>query len=159
VWPLGPSAAASSTVAGDRPRIFVAGRGTLNISGTSSGAAYGTWWSRGFGAFETSSGEANVDAHDETMELAKDLGKTCPAAIVTVDKTKADYAVALNRESKRKRGLLRNNSQVMVINREGTVVMGNNTHTVSGSAKDACAAILADWEKTHGAAKATPPQS
>ncbi len=167
VWPLAPSAAASTAstypgkaAAGVHPRVFVAGRGTLNVSSTSSGAAYGTWWSRGFGAFEAESGEANFDAHDETMELAKDLGKICPAVTVTVDKTKADYAVALNRESKRKRGLLRDNSQVMVIDHEGTVLMGNNTHTVSGSAKDACSAILQDWQKTHATpAAAPPPQS
>jgi len=165
VWPIGPpptaspltaSIPATKPLAGDKPRVFVAGRGTLNIASSSTSAAYGNWWSGGVGVLEASSGETNFDAHDETMELAKDLGRSCPAVVVTVNKTMADYAVSLNRESKRKRGLFRDNSQVLVINREGTVLMGNSTHTVAGSAKDACNSILEDWQRDH-APQVRPP--
>jgi len=162
VWPIGPPSTAAPLTgninppAGDKARVFVAGRGTLNIASSSTSAAYGNWWSGGLGVLEASSGETNLDAHDETIELAKDLGKSCPAVVVTVNKTIADYAVSLNRESKRKRGLFRDNSQVLVINREGTVLMGNSTHTVAGSAKDACNAILEDWQRNH-APQVRPP--
>jgi hypothetical protein len=52
-----------------------------------------------------------------------------------------------DRESKQKRGLLRSNSQVQVLNRLGDVIGAGSARTVSHASKDACNTILADWSK------------
>src|SRR5258705_5318676 len=84
----------------DKPRVFMAGRGTTNgmtrgaVGGNRSG---GAWWAGG-------RSDSIVDSHDESMELAKDFASTCPGAQVTVNPEAADYVTSLNRESKAKKG-------------------------------------------------------
>lgn len=122
----------------EKPRVFVAGRGTQNV--TTNAAVSGNHW------FRSGHAESNVDAHDESMEVTKDL-QQCQGVIVTVNEANADYTVMLDRESKKKRGLLRSNSQVQVVNRAGDVVGAGAARTVSNASKDACNTILADWAK------------
>jgi hypothetical protein len=122
----------------ERPRVFVAGRGTQNV--VTNAASSGNHW------FRSGHAETNVDAHDESMEVSKDL-QQCQGVIVTVNEAAADYTVMLDRESKQKRGLLRSNSQVEVVNRAGDVIGAGAARTVNHASKDACNTILADWAK------------
>ncbi len=134
-------AVALSANAQDKPRVFVQGKGSENVSSNGSGVGgkhWGTWGSK-----------STVDAHDEGMEVTKDLQKNCSGAIITINETNADYIVMMNRESKQNRGLLRSNSQIQVANKAGDVIGTNATHTVGNAAKDACNLILADWQ-AHG---------
>lgn len=142
----------------DKPRIFVQGKGSQNVtaSGSSGGGQHwGTWGSR-----------ASLDSHDEAMQVTRDLQKECSGAIVTLDQSNADYTVMLNRESKHNRGLLRTNSQVQVANRLGDILGTSATRTVGNASKDACQLILADWSQ-HGriaapaptASSSAPPQA
>lgn len=137
-------------IAQDKPRVFVQGKGSENL--TSSGSEGGT---RHWGAWGSRS---TVDSHDEGMEVTKDLQKNCSGVMVTLNQSNADYTVMLNRESKQNRGLLRSNSQVQVANRLGDILGTNATRTVGNAAKDACQLILADWSQ-HGriAAPDSPP--
>jgi PDZ domain len=125
----------------DKPRVFVQGKGSQNVttSGSEAGGRYwGSWGSR-----------SSVDSHDEAMEVTKDLQKNCSGVMVTLDQSNTDYTVMLNRESKHNRGVLRTNSQVQVANRLGDVLGANATRTVGNASKDACRLILADWSQ-HG---------
>src|SRR4029077_15309360 len=125
----------------DKPRVFVQGKGSQNVttSGSQAGGRYwGSWGSR-----------SSVDSHDEAMEVTKDLQKNCSGVIVTLNQSNTDYTVMLNRESKHNRGLLRSNSQVQVANRLGDVLGANATRTGVNASKDACRLILADWSQ-HG---------
>lgn len=129
------------SLAQDKPRVFVQGKGSQDV--TTSGAAggghhWGTW-----GANST------IDSHNESMEVTKDLQKECSGVTVTLNQSAADYTVMLNRESKHNRGLLRTNSQIQVANRLGDVLGTNATRTVGNASKDACQLILADWSQ-HG---------
>jgi hypothetical protein len=124
----------------DKPRVFVAGRGTQNA--VTNASVSGNRW------FRSGHAETNIDAHDESMEVTKDL-QQCSGVVVTVNQANSDYTVMLDRESKQKRGLLRSNSQVQVVNRAGDVVGAGAARTVSHASKDACNTILADWSK-HG---------
>jgi hypothetical protein len=129
-----------SASAQDKPRIFVQGKGSENVSSNGSGGGgkhWGTWGSK-----------STIDAHDESMEVTKDLQKNCSGASITINQSNADYIIMMNRESKQNRGLLRTNSQIQVANRAGDVIGTNATRTVGNAAKDACALILADWQ-TH----------
>jgi hypothetical protein len=125
----------------DKPRIYVSGKGTQNESSNSS-ATYNHW-------FATAHTESTSDAHDEGMEVTKDLQKECPGTMVTFNQAAADYTVMLNRESKQKRDVFRTNSQVEVVNRAGDVIGSGATRTVNAASKNACALILSDWAQ-HG---------
>ena len=123
----------------DKPRVFVQGKGSQNVttSGSEAGGRYwGSWGSR-----------SSLDSHDEAMEVTKDLQKNCSGVMVTLDQSNTDYTVMLNRESKHNRGVLRTNSQVQVANRLGDVLGANATRTVGNASKDACRLILADWSQ------------
>jgi hypothetical protein len=125
----------------DKPRIFVQGKGSENVSSNGSGGGgrhWGAWGSK-----------STIDSHDESMEVTKDLQKNCSGAIVTLNQSNADYTVILNRESKQNRGLLRSNSQVQVANRAGDILGTSATHTVGNAAKDACELVMSDWQ-SHG---------
>lgn len=137
-------------MAQDKPRVFVQGKGSQDV--TSSGAGTG---GRHWGSWGSSS---TADSHDEGMEVTKNLQKECSTVIVTLNQSNADYTVMLNRESKKNRGLLRTNSQIQVANRLGDVLGTDATHTVGNASKDACQLITADWSQ-HGriAVPADPP--
>ncbi|MGC2447628.1 MAG: hypothetical protein WA477_08285 [Candidatus Sulfotelmatobacter sp.] len=125
----------------DKPRVFVQGKGSQDVSSNGSGVGghhWGTWGSK-----------STIDSHDESMEITKDLQKECPGVTVTINDSNADYIVMMNRESKQNRGLLRSNSQIQVANKAGDVLGTNATHTVGHASKDACNLIMADWE-AHG---------
>jgi len=125
----------------DKPRVFVQGKGSENVSSNGSGGGgrhWGAWGSK-----------STIDSHDESMEVTKDLQKNCSGVTVTINDSNADYIVMMNRESKQNRGLLRSNSQIQVANKAGDVLGAKATHTVGNAAKDACSLILADWQE-HG---------
>ena len=128
----------------DKPRVFVQGKGSENVS-TNGAAGGGHHWA-------TWGSKSTIDAHDESMEVTKDLQKNCSGVIVTINQANADYIVMMNRESKQNRGLLRSNSQVEVANKAGDILTTSATHTVGNAAKDACNAIMADWQ-SHGPMK------
>lgn len=123
----------------DKPRVFVQGKGSQDV--TTSGAGSGGQHWGAWGANST------IDSHDEGMEVSKDLQKECSGVTVTLNQSAADYTVMLNRESKHNRGLLRTNSQVQIANRLGDVLGTNATRTVGNASKDACQMILADWSQ------------
>ena len=135
----------------DKPRVFVQGKGSENVSSDGSAGGGHHWAAWG--------SKSTIDSHDESMEVTKDMQKNCSGVIVTLNQSNADYTVILNRESKQNRGLLRSNSQVQVANKSGDILGTSATHTVGNAAKDACELITSDWQ-THGrvnAATASAP--
>jgi len=125
----------------DKPRVFVQGKGSENVSSNGSAGGGHHWAAWG--------SKSTIDSHDESMEVTKDMQKNCTGVIVTLNQSNADYTVILNRESKQNRGLLRSNSQVQVANKSGDILGTSATHTVGNAAKDACELVISDWQ-THG---------
>lgn len=134
-------AVAVAANAQDKPRVFVQGKGSQDVSSNGSGVGGHHWGSWG--------SKSTIDSHDESMEITKDLQKECPGVTVTINDSNADYIVMMNRESKQNRGLLRSNSQIQVANKAGDVLGTNATHTVGHASKDACNLIMSDWQ-AHG---------
>src|SRR5690349_10520070 len=65
----------------DKPRVFVQGKGSENVSSNGSGGGgkhWGTWGSK-----------STIDAHDESMEVTKDLQKNCPDTTITINQANA----------------------------------------------------------------------
>jgi hypothetical protein len=146
-------AIAVSANAQDKPRVFVQGKGSENVS--SNGAAGGDHHWAAWGSKST------IDSHDESMEVTKNFQRDCSDVTVTINQANADYTVMMNRESKQNRGLLRSNSQIQVANRAGDIIGTKATRTVGNASKDACNLIVADWQ-AHGRinaqeAPAVPP--
>jgi hypothetical protein len=140
----------SLAIAQEKPRVFVQGKGSQDVTSSGSGGGgrhWGTW-----------GGSSTIDSHDEGMQVTKDLQKDCSGVVVTLNQSVADYTVMLNRESKKNRGLLRTNSQVQVANKMGDVLGTNATRTVGNAAKDACQLIVADWSQ-HGRIPDAAPAS
>jgi hypothetical protein len=138
-----------SAQAQDKPRVFVDGKGSQDVTSSGSGGGGNHWAAWG--------SRSTIDSHDESMEVTKDLQKNCGAVTITLNQQNADYTIMLNRESKKNRGLLRSNSQVEVANRAGDVLGTNATHTVGNAAKDACQLIASDWQ-AHGRLQAAGPE-
>ena len=134
-------AIAVSANAQDKPRVFVQGKGSENVS--SNGAAGGDHHWAAWGSKST------IDSHDESMEVTKNFQKDCSDVTVTINQANADYIVMMNRESKQNRGLLRSNSQIQVANKAGDIIGTKATRTVGNASKDACNLIVADWQ-AHG---------
>jgi hypothetical protein len=146
-------ALALSANAQDKPRVFVQGKGSENVSSGGSGGGGSHWGAWG--------SKSTIDSHDESMEVTKNLQKDCSGVTVTINQANADYIVMMNRESKQNRGLLRTNNQIQVANRAGDILGTNATRTVGNASKDACNLIVADWQ-AHGRinaqeAPAAPP--
>jgi hypothetical protein len=141
-------AIAVSAYSQDKPRVFVQGKGSENVSSNGSAGGGHHWAAWG--------SKSTIDSHDESMEVTKDLQKNCAGVTVTINESNADYIVMMNRESKQNRGLLRTNSQIEVANKAGDVIGTNVTRTVGNAAKDACNLILADWP-IHGRTNAPTP--
>lgn len=142
-------AVAIAVSAQDKPRVFVQGKGSENVSSNGSGGGGHHWAAWG--------SKSTIDSHDESMEVTKDLQKSCEGATVTINESNADYIIMMNRESKQNRGLLRTNSQIQIANKAGDVIGTNATRTVGNAAKDACNMIMADWQ-AHGRVNVpTPP--
>lgn len=141
-------AIAVSAYSQDKPRVFVQGKGSENVSSNGSGAGGHHWAAWG--------SKSTIDSHDETMEVTKDLQKNCAGVTVTINQSNADYIIMMNRESKQNRGLLRTNSQIQVANKAGDVIGTNATRTVGNAAKDACNLIVADWQ-AHGPVNTPTP--
>ena len=140
-------AIAVSTNAQDRPRVFVQGKGSENV--TSNGADGGNQHGAASGSTI------------ESMEVGKNFHKDCSGVIVTINQANADYIVMMNRESNQNQGLLRSDSQIRVANRAGDIIGTKATRTVGNASKDACNLIVADWQ-AHGrinaqAVPAVPP--
>jgi hypothetical protein len=128
-------AIAVSTNAQDRPRVFVQGKGSENV--TSNGADGGNQHGAASGSTI------------ESMEVGKNFHKDCSDVIVTINQANADYIVMMNRESEQNRALLRSNGQVRVANRAGDIISTKATRMAGNASKDACKLIVADWQ-AHG---------
>ena len=121
-------AIAFSANAQDKPRVFVQGKGSENVS---------------------SNGVAGGDNHwAERMEVGKNFQKDCSHVIVTINQANADYIVMMNGVSKQNLGLLRSNSQIQIANRAGEII-GTKANPRVGNASKACNLIVADWQ-AHG---------
>jgi hypothetical protein len=130
----------------EKPRVYINGTGNVDVRMDGSAA--------GGSSLLVGATHSTVAAHNQTLELAKDFQKQCPAVIVTLNPADADYRVELDHDAFR--GLNYKNNQVMVTNRRGDLLMANATHAVSRSANDSCAAILTDW-KTNGKIETPTP--
>jgi len=85
-----------------------------------------------------------ISKHDETMEMARLLLKSCPEISVTTKETDSDYSLLLNRQEEHFGSAV---SQVMVLRPDGSVISASKQGTVARAVRDGCRAILTDWKE------------
>jgi hypothetical protein len=97
---------------------------------------------------------------DQTMEMTRDLLKSCPEISLTrKDGLTPDYYLLLNRGEEY--GLFKNAaSQVMLLDADKNVLFSAKKGTVAQASKAGCKAILADWKtrRPQTAQQKTDPQ-
>jgi hypothetical protein len=82
-------------------------------------------------------------ARPQTAEIIKTFGERCPNAIVTMNKSKADYIVLLDHEGGK--GILRRDNKFALFSGDGDVVDSGSTRSLGSAVKDACEAMLRHW--------------
>jgi len=91
--------------------------------------------------------------------MAQDFLQFCSTATITLDRaTTPDYFVFLNRKGSPTLFGEIGQSQIMVLNRNKSVIFVAKTGTVKNAVKHACNAIAADWQ-ANGAIAARAPDS
>ncbi len=88
----------------------------------------------------------HVRRDDQTMELARDLLKNCPEISLTrKEDATPDYYLLFNRGDQY--GLFASAmSQIMLLDRDKTVIFSSKQGTVARASKDGCKAVLTDWK-------------
>src|SRR5439155_17847175 len=100
----------------------------------------GTWWVRNSGG---SWSHLSGGARPQTSEMVKTFGERCPSVIVNNNPQMADYAVIFDHEGGK---FVRKDNKIAVFNRIGDSIFSHSTRSLGNSVKDACSAILADWQ-------------
>jgi len=73
--------------------------------------------------------------HSQAVEMSRDLGQSCPDALITVNAQIADYTISLGRDN-----------QMLVADRNGNVIAPPvKKETVAKAGKRACDVISSDW--------------
>lgn len=126
-------AATLSSVAAEKPRVFITDSKSWEVSGGVGGTqdAFG--------------GASKGGARPQTAEIIKTFNQRCPNVIVNNKQDKADYVVLLDHEGG-KDAVSRDN-KVVVFNKDGDAIMSNSTRMLGNAVKDACTSITADWPK------------
>lgn len=111
-----------------RPRVFLEESNSWEMAG-GAGAVNGT----GGGAIAGG-------ARPQTVELMKTFRERCPAAIITMDKSKADYIVMFDREGGK--DLVRRDNKIAIFQNGGDLLYAGSTRSLGNAVKDACGVIL-----------------
>ena len=122
----------SGLIAAEKPRIFIAGRDPVQITGeTASGDAKGS-------LTVTRSGTASQD-----VAVLKTFLERCPAVVVTGNAEKADYIVRVNHDEVSPATPFVAGNKIAVFNREDELIYGTSARLLRNAVKDACKAITA----------------
>jgi hypothetical protein len=101
----------------------------------------------------SSKGNQWAAARDQSMEMSKDIEKSCPGLKITLNQNMADYTIALNHIEV---GFSRDN-QIQVANHDGDLISKTKEGgSFANGIKKACGIILDDWAKTTGASSPIP---
>src|SRR5262245_55976048 len=134
IFPL-PILAVASFVAQEdkpKPRVFITDSQSWELAG-------------GFTATkDAAAGSIRGGARPQTAEVIKTFGEKCGGVTVTMKADKADYVVLLEHEGG-KPGLHKDN-KFALFNSDGDAIKSGSTRSLGNAVKDACAALVKDWE-------------
>src|SRR5262245_45692301 len=115
-----------------KPRVFISDSESWELAG-------------GFSANkDVAAGTVRGGARPQTAEVIKTFNEKCPDVTVTMKADKADYVVLLEHEGG-KPGLHKDN-KFALFNSDGDAIKSGSTRSLGNAVKDACAALVKDWE-------------
>lgn len=115
-----------------KPRVFITDSQSWELSG-------------GFAATkDAAAGRISGGAKPQTAEVIKTFGEKCPDVTVTMNAEKADYVILLERDAKDS-PLLKDNKYAL-FNKDGDAIKSGSTRSLGNAVKDACAALVKDWQ-------------
>jgi hypothetical protein len=91
-----------------------------------------------------SKGSNRNSERDQSMEMSKDILKTCPDLRITINQQAADYTIRLNHVE---HGLLIRDNQIQVFNKDGDLMKNKEGGSIKGNVKQACELIHQDWAR------------
>lgn len=115
-----------------KPRVYVTDSSSWEISG-----GWGESGGSGGGALKGG-------ARPQTAEIVKTFGERCPDVLANNKKELADYVVILDHEGGK--GIAHKRNKIAVFNRSGDSIFSDSTRSLGNSVKDACSAIVSDFE-------------
>lgn len=116
----------------EKPRVFVTDSQSWQMSGGFGGSTDGA------------GGAVSGGARPQTAEIIKTFGERCKESIVTIKKERADYIVILEHEGGKT--FIRKDNKFAIFNGDGDAIRSGSTRSLGNSVKDACEAMLKDWQ-------------
>jgi hypothetical protein len=114
-----------------KTRVFVSDSASWEVSG---GFGIGANGGTGAGAGRVSGG-----ARPQTVEIIKTFSQRCPAVTITLDKTRANYIVLLDRDGGK--DVISRDNKIAVFRHDGDLVHSGSTRSLGNAVLDACSAI------------------
>jgi hypothetical protein len=114
-----------------KTRVFVSDSDSWEMSG-----GFGIGANGGIGA---GAGRVSGGARPQTVEIIKTFSQRCPAVTVTLEKTRADYIVLLDREGGK--DIFARDNKIAVFRNDGDLVHSGSTRSLGNAVSDACSAI------------------
>ena len=125
------AAAISLSAEDQKTRIFISDSKSWEVRGGFGAGAGG-----GIGA---GGGRISGGARPQTVEIIKTFGERCPAVTITMDKSRADYIVLMDREGGK--DILARDNKIAVFKSDGDLVHSGSTRSLGNAVTDSCNAI------------------
>jgi hypothetical protein len=78
-------------------------------------------------------------ARPQTVEVMKTFSQRCPIVTITMDKTKANYVVLLDREGGK--DIFSRDNKIAIFRNDGDLLYSGSTRSLGNAVSDACKAI------------------
>jgi len=91
-----------------------------------------------------SKGSNRNSDRDQSMEMSKDILKSCPDLVITINQQAADYTIRLNHIE---HGLIVRDNQIQVFNKDGDLMKNKEGGSIKGNIKQICEVIHQDWAR------------
>ncbi len=91
-----------------------------------------------------SKGSNRNSDRDQSMEMSKDILKSCPDLVITINQQAADYTIRLNHIE---HGLIVRDNQIQVFNKDGDLMKNKEGGSIKGNIKQICELIHQDWAR------------
>lgn len=115
----------------DKKRVFITQSDSWELSGGyGAGASGGT---------VGGTGRISGGARPQTVEIMKTFRERCGGLTITLDRTRADYIVLLDREGGK--DIIAKDNKVAVFKRDGDMLHSGSTRSLGNAVSDACNAI------------------
>jgi hypothetical protein len=125
----------------DKPRVFITESQSWN---STDGWPVGGGVIVGAGGVITAGQRGRGGARPQTAEIIKTFNERCAQCVVTTNKEKADYVMALDHEGGK--SIIRHDNKYALFDKDGDAIRSGSTRSLGTAVKEACDALTKDWK-------------